>query len=134
PAIGRIERARRDRIIDAGMHVVPPKKFGAGELRIVLPKFLPDFPALDQMIGLFPKLNFLQFPTIPAIADDAMLERQSAGQIWGLGRASDCRECRNDFGAGARLKERFDARRMRADERLGETDDVDDGGALQSKV
>src|SRR5438046_1717647 len=52
PAIRRIHRARGDGVIRGGIHVVPPKKFRAGELGIALAEFFPDFPAMHEVVRL----------------------------------------------------------------------------------
>src|SRR5438445_217680 len=36
PAVSRIDRARRDGPISAGVHIEPPEKLGAGKLRFIL--------------------------------------------------------------------------------------------------
>src|SRR5688572_5392490 len=72
-AIGGIHRARGDGIIGGGIHVVPPKKFCAGELRIKRAQFIPDFFPVNDVIGLFPELNFRELAIVPTVADDSVM-------------------------------------------------------------
>ena len=88
---------------------------------------VPDFWRLDQVIGLLPELDFGEFAVVPAVADDAVLRRQFAGEIIGLRGAGHRRKCGRDLRERAALAKFRDARRVFADERLGEADDVDDG-------
>ena len=82
------------------------------------------------MIRLFPKMDFGEFAVEPAVADDAMLRWIFAGEIIRLRSAGDGGKRGLDGGDGATATELRDARRMFADERLGEADDVDDGKAI----
>ena len=75
-SIGGIVRLRRDADIDRRALVEPPKEFGAGEAGFQLAEFLPNFPAMDEMVGLFPELDFSQFTIVPTVGDYAMLRRR----------------------------------------------------------
>ena len=91
---------------------------------------VPDFLAVDDVVGLFPELHFGLFTVEPAVADDAMFARCFAGEIIRLRGASDGgKRGRNmrERAASAKLR---DARRVFADERLGEADNVDDSCAF----
>jgi len=52
-AIRGIKRARCDGEIHGGIHVEPPKKFRAGELRFQVAHFLPEFAAMNQVYAQF---------------------------------------------------------------------------------
>jgi hypothetical protein len=54
--------------IFAGIHVVPPEKFGTGEFGIFSMEGIPDFQRGDEVIGLYPELNFGEFTIVPADA------------------------------------------------------------------
>src|SRR6185437_239267 len=128
-AIGGIHRSRRDRIIRGGIHVVPPKKFRAGEVWVALAQFLPEFASVHEMVGLFPELDFGEFAVVPAVADDAMRVRRGAGEIGGLRGAGDGGKGGFDTGLFAARGEVADARGVLADEGVREADEVDDCGA-----
>ena len=106
-------------------------KFTIDDLRFTISdcfsEFIPDFGLLHQMVGLFPELDFGQFAVVPAVADDAVLRRRFAGEIIGLRGAGDCGKCGRDVGQRAALAKFRDARRVFADERFGQADDIDDG-------
>ena len=95
PPVGRVHRAGRDRVIRGRPHVVPPKQFGAREVRLFPPHRVPEPRCLDQTLRLFPKVDFSQRPVIPAVADNAVLRRASPGHIVGLRRARHPRKRRS---------------------------------------
>ncbi len=123
-AIGGIHGARGDGVIRGGIHVIPPKKFCAGEAGFQFAEFLPNFPAMDEMIGLLPELNLGQFAIIPTIGDDAVLRGWRAGEIGGLRGAGDGGKSRNDGGLRAPVQKPADAGRGVAEERFGEANDI----------
>ena len=49
------------------------KSFAQVNFGFALAQFVPDFSAVDEVVGLFPKLDFGQFAIIPAVGDDAVL-------------------------------------------------------------
>ena len=83
---------------------------------VAFAEFVPKFSALNQPIGLFPKLHFSQVAIIPAIPNDPVLRGGRAGQVGRLGGASDRRERRNNSGQGAPSAKGANPRRVRADE------------------
>jgi hypothetical protein len=85
---------------------------------------------VNDVIRLFPKLNFGKLAVEPAVADDAVLRRRFAGEIIGLRRAGHGGKCGRDVRERAAFAKFRDARRVFADERFGEADDVDDGEAF----
>src|SRR5271154_5604827 len=91
---------------------------------------IPDFLAVDDLVRLFPELRLGKFAVEPAVADDAVLRRQLAGEIIRLRRAGDGGKRRSDLRERAALTEFHDARRMFTDERFGEADDIYDGEAI----
>ena len=107
------------------------KQFAIDDLRFTisdcLSKRIPDFWLLHQMIGLFPELDFGEFAVEPAVADNAVLRRQFAGEIIGLRSTSNRRKCGRDLSQCAVLPKFRDARRMFANERFRQPDDIDDG-------
>jgi hypothetical protein len=105
-------------------------KLRAGELRIDAAERFPQFFALHELLGLFPEAVLGVLAVIPAVGDDAVIARQSAGQISGLGRAGDGGEHGLDERGAVALDEGTNRRGMLADEPRGEADDVQDGGAL----
>src|ERR1019366_86001 len=88
---------------------------------------VPDFLAVNNAVGLFPELDFRKLAIMPAVADDAVLRRRFAGEIIRLRGAGDGGKGGRDVRERAAFPEFRDARRVRADERVGEADDVDDG-------
>ena len=58
PAIGQIVRPWSNAEICTRIHVVPPEKLGRRMSGTLLTKRLPDFLALDKMVGLLPKMVF----------------------------------------------------------------------------
>ena len=82
---------------------------------------------MNEVVRLFPKLDFGEFAVEPAVADDAVLRRRFAGEIIGLRGAGDGGKRGRDVRERAAPAKFRDARRVFADERLGEADDVDDG-------
>ena len=132
-AVGGIHRARGDGIIRGGIHVVPPEKFGAGKLGILLAKGVPDFGRGDEVVGLFPELDFGEVAIVPAVGDDAVGGGSFAGDVVGLGSAGDGGESGFDGGdgAGGGAGPFEETRRIvPVEERGREADDIDDGGAL----
>src|SRR5688572_13212091 len=71
---------------------------------------------------------------VPAVTDDAVLGRRLAGQIGGLSRTRHRGKGRRDSRQPAAFDEFREMRRVFADEGLGESDDIDDRGAIHSKV
>src|SRR5271154_815756 len=88
---------------------------------------IPDFLAVDDLVRLFPELRLGKFAVEPAVADDAVLRRQFAGEIIRLRGASDGGKRWRDLCERAAFEKFRDARCVFADERFGEADDVDDG-------
>ena len=86
-SVGTIKWTWRDRVIDRGVHVKPPKQVGRTETRTILPKFFPNFLAADQSIGLFPEMMFVERTIIPAVPDDSVFGWKSARQVGRLSRA-----------------------------------------------
>src|SRR5947209_20151185 len=80
PPVGRIDGTWRNRIICAAVHVVPPEHFGAGELGITPPCGIPNFFALDEVVGLTPEPDLSHIPEIPSICDDAMTTGHETGE------------------------------------------------------
>src|SRR5690242_18154042 len=85
------------------------------------------------MVGLLPELDFGKFTVIPAIRHDAVRVRRSAGEISGLRGASDGRERGFNARFISTCGEVTDARRVLANEGIGEANNVNDGGAFHQK-
>ena len=107
------------------------KQFAIDDLRFTIcrlfAEFVPDFRALNEVVRLFPELDFGKFAVEPAVADDAVLRRRFAGEIIRLRGAGDGGKRGRDLRERAAFAKFRDARRVFADERFGEADDVDDG-------
>src|SRR5665213_1706242 len=88
---------------------------------------VPDFFAVNNVIRLSPKLDFGLLAVEPAVADDAVFRRRFAGEIIRLRGAGDGGKRWRDLRERAAFAEFCEARRVSADERFGEADDVDDG-------
>src|SRR5262249_43784246 len=130
PSVRGVHRAWGDGIIRARIHVVPPEQLRAGELRVHLPKLVPEFSTAHQVIRLLPELDLSQFAVVPPVAYNAVLRRWIAGQVRRLCRASDRRKRGHDGLRPSFLAKPRNAWRVLSDQRLGEADDVDDGGPL----
>ena len=81
---------------------------------------------------MLPKLCFSKFAIEPAIADDTVFRRRFAGEIIGLRGASHCGKRGHDVRECAASAEFRDARRVFADERFGQADDIDDSEAVHA--
>ena len=68
-----------DRKVSVGIHIVPPKHIGTGEVGVNFAGAVPDLRRLHQFIRLAPELYFAFFPEIPAVTYDTVLR-------WGLSR------------------------------------------------
>jgi len=73
PAIGRVDGARGNGVIDGGVHVVPPEKIGTGKARQELSQVIPDFRPLDKPVGLLPEMNFCEIAVVPTVGHGTML-------------------------------------------------------------
>ncbi len=93
-AIGRVAGPRRERPIDRRVHVVPPEEFGGGVRRIAAAAGFVEPLSVHQAIRLPPEPDFRQVAEVPAVADDAVLARQQAGEQRRLGRAGHGRQDR----------------------------------------
>ncbi len=129
PSAGYIG-ARRDGIIHARIHVEPPKAVCGGKLRIADSQRIPNFLSLNDVVRLFPKLNLREFAIKPAITDDAVFAWSFAGEIIRLRGAGDGGKRGHDLRERTVLAEFRDARRMFANERFGQANDIDDGEAI----
>jgi len=125
-AIGWIHGARSDRVIRGRIHVVPPKKFRAGEAGLFFAECIPNLGRGDETVRLFPELNFGQFAIVPAVGDDAVIRRRLTGEIIGLGGAGDCGESGANGREEIARDECVEFRGVRAKAGLAQTDDVDD--------
>jgi len=74
---------------------------------------VPNFCAVNNMVRLFPKLDFRQFAIEPAVADDAVLRGRFAGEIIGLRGAGDGGKRGRNLRKRAALAKGGDARRVR---------------------
>jgi len=90
-----------------------------------------NFFAVNDVIGLLPELDFGQFAVVPAVADDAVRVGCGASQVGGLRGAGDGGERGFNARFIAARGKLANARRVLADERVREADDIDDGGASQ---
>src|SRR5262249_16221064 len=90
-AIDWIHRPRRDGVIAARIHRVPPADVGAGEVRIKLLGGFPDPRALPELVRLPPELDLAFVAEIPAVSDDPVLARPSAREIGRLHRTRNRR-------------------------------------------
>ena len=59
---------------------------------MVTAKRFPQFGFLDEVVGLFPKLDFAEIAIVPSISDDAMLSGKGSGEVGGLGGAGQGRD------------------------------------------
>ena len=94
---------------------------------------VPDFLTVDDVVRLLPEMRFGQLAIIPAVADDAVLRWRCAGEIIRLRGAGDGGKGGRNLRERAAPRKLRDARRVFADERLGEADDVDDGNTLHGE-
>ena len=76
-AVGLVDRPRRGAHVVARRHIVPPEHVGAGETGIAFLAGFPDLLATDEPIGLTPQQDFHLVAEQPAIANNAMVLRQS---------------------------------------------------------
>src|SRR5690349_9989471 len=83
-SIRGIHRPGRDGKIGGRVHVVPPEKFRAGEGGLGGTQFFPKLPALNEVVRLFPELDFSQFAVIPTVAHNAVLGGWEARDVSGL--------------------------------------------------
>ena len=79
-------------------------------------------------------MDFGEFALVPAIADDTVLSRRRPGKVIRLRGARDGGERWDDGGDGAIATKVRDARRVFADKRFGQADDIDDGEALHPGI
>jgi hypothetical protein len=86
------------------------------------------------VVGLLPELHFGKFTVEPAVSDDAMLRWRCPGKIIGLRGAGDGGKRGRNVRQRAACPEFSDARRVFADERFGETDDIDDGETVHKEI
>ena len=117
-AIGWIARPWSNRIIRAGIHVIPPEQLGAGEARFQGAQFLPDFSALHQAIGLLPKMDLSEVPVIPAIGHNPVPRRWQASQVSGLRRTGQRGKNRNNRALFSFLRKPVQPGRRRPQQRL----------------
>src|SRR5262249_44704256 len=62
-----IHRTRSDRVIRGGIHVVPPEKLRAGEVRNLLAELFPEFSTPHETIRLLPEMDLCQAAIVPTI-------------------------------------------------------------------
>ena len=70
--IGRVHGPRCYRVVNGRIHIVPPKYFRAGEIRIDSLELIPNFQSFHDRVRLFPELNLAVLPIVPAIGDRSM--------------------------------------------------------------
>ena len=126
-AVGAIDGARGDGVIDGGIHVVPPKETGAGKVGVGVLEDLPEFRAGDEAVGLLPEEMLGAGPVIPAVGDDAVISRSFSGQVGGLDRRGDGGEHRLDVRPLAALLKRGDLRHVGTEEPTGQAYDIENG-------
>ena len=129
-SISRVKRARSDREVRAGVHVIPPEELGAGELRVDAAQAFPELLAADEVVALLPETVLVILAVIPTVGHGTVVARQLARQVSGLRGAGDGRHDGFHLGQLAALQEGADLRRVIADEAGGQADDVEDCGAL----
>src|SRR5207244_1049737 len=91
----------RDRV-----QVVPPEELRAGEAGDLAARGFPDLFAGDETVRLPPEPDLRQVAEVPAVADDAMLPRQRAGEHAGLCATGDSGEHRAERGHEALASQR----------------------------
>ena len=111
---------------------MPPKEFGACKAGDQFAQFLPNLPAMYEVIRLPPELDFCELAIVPTVAHDPMLRSPCARQVIRLGCACDGRKSRGDVSLGATTEELVDLRGCGTEERLGEADNVEDSGAFHA--
>ena len=88
-AVGVVDRAWGDRPVHARAHGVPPADVGHRVAGAGPPGRVPQLFATHQRVVLAPQQHLAQLAEVPAVAHDAVLARQRAGQQGGLHRAGD---------------------------------------------
>ena len=89
---------------------------------------------MNDVIGLFPELDFRELTVVPAISDNAMRVRCRASQVGGLRGARDGGKRRLNPRLRPARGEITDPRRVLSDERIRESDHIDNDGALQGAI
>jgi len=123
-----ILRSRRHGIVDVGVHRIPPKKIGYGEVRIAFTRDIPEFMALNKVIALSPKLNFTLIVKVPAVAHDAVVGRPLSGEVRGLRGRRDRRDNRGDRSDGSLLCPGLRKRHVIAEMGRAQANNIDDCG------
>ena len=93
---------------------------------------IPDFRAVDDVVRLFPELDFGVFAIVPAVANDAVRGWKLAGDVIRLGSAGDGGNGRRDGGFAMARNEFVEARSFGSEAGIGKANHVDDGGAFHS--
>ena len=89
---------------------------------------------MNQVVGLFPELNLSQFAIVPTIGHDAVVCWSQTCQVSGLRRA--CHRWKRWLDPRQRTlhPKGIDSRCVFAQQRFGQTDDIDDGGARHKTI
>ena len=135
-AVGVVDGAGGDGDVGVGAHGVPPADVGDGVAGVGAAGGVPEFVAGDESVVLAPQQDVAEFAEVPAVADDAVLGGEGAGEEGGLGGAGDGGQHGAERGAGAGLAERLEVGHV-VEETGGEADDVQDeegGGAAWRRV
>src|SRR5262245_57664556 len=87
---------------------------------------------MNQFVRLLPELNFGEFPIVPAISHNTMIRSWRTCQISRLCGARYSRKGWDNFGTRCGLLERGYPRRILANQRFGQTYNIDDGDPFQT--
>ena len=77
--VGGIHRARRDGVVRAAVHVVPPEELRAGEARVGAARRVPDLLAGDEVVRLLPEPHLRRVAEEPAVGHRAVIAREQPG-------------------------------------------------------
>ena len=88
-AVRRVDRARRHRPVGGAVHVEPPEHLGAGERGVAATGGFPHLLAVHELIRLPPEHHLREIAEVPAVADDAVVARERAGEKRRLRGAGD---------------------------------------------
>ena len=104
-AVGVVDGPRGDRPVGVGAHRVPPADVGHGVAGMARAGGVPQLLAADERVVLAPQQDLAQLAEVPAVADDAVLGGEFAGEERGLRGAGDGGQHRAQRRVGAAVGE-----------------------------
>ena len=121
--VGGIHRARRDGVVRAAVHVVPPEQLRAGEGWVGAARLVPDLVTGDEMVRLLPEPHLRGVAKQPPVGDGAVVARQQPGRERRVHRAGDGGEHGAERPQSAARGEVAQIRRVLADQVARQADD-----------